>query len=67
MYLSILKPNPDKPEIPKHKYQIPNKTQIPKFKIPNANRILRKNVSILCFDGLVRSRYSGEKRSPNPL
>jgi hypothetical protein len=21
MYLSILKPNPDKPEIPKHKYQ----------------------------------------------
>jgi len=25
MYLSILKPNPDKPEFPKHKYQIPNK------------------------------------------
>ena len=49
MYLSILKPNPDKPEIPKHKYQITTRPELvagqinnppeaePKFKIPNAN------------------------------
>jgi len=38
-------PNPDKPEIPNHKYQIPNKSQCPKFKIPNANMILKEQRS----------------------
>jgi len=41
------KPNPDKPEIPNHKYQISNKSQCPKFKIPNADTVLKKERSNL--------------------
>ena len=39
--------NPDKPEIPNHKYQIPNKSQCSKFKIPNTDMNLKKERSNL--------------------
>jgi len=50
--LDYKSPNPDKPEIQNHKYQIPNKSQCPKFKIPNADmengkQLIRSSGSIL--------------------